>query len=207
MFDKKFDELTFTVFDTETTGMSPDKGARLVEIAAVKVKPGLVLDLQDTFNTLINPKVSIPYNAYAVHGISSSMVAGKPEARDVLPEFYKFAGDSIAAAHNARFDCSFVRHHSTESCISFPLKRIIDTVKLTKASHKGLSSYSLGNLIKHFGMNITLPDTYRHRALYDAAYTALLLTISLKKLSSQNICTFRHLSKQPKSPIFHWQDF
>lgn len=204
MFDTRFEELTFTVFDTETTGLSPDKGARLVEIAAVKVKPGLVLDLTDSYDTLINPKAPIPYNAYAVHGINTAMVADKPEIKDVLPEFYEFASDTIVAAHNARFDCSFVKHHSTRDCINFPLTKIIDTVKLAKNSHKGLPSYSLGNLIQHFEMKIPLPDTYRHRALYDAAHTALLLTICLKQLASQDICTFRHLSKQPKSPIYHW---
>ncbi|PLX68346.1 MAG: DNA polymerase III subunit epsilon [Denitrovibrio sp.] len=204
MFDSRFEELTFTVFDTETTGMSPDKGARLVEIAAVKVKPGLILDLSDTFDTLINPKINIPYQAFAIHGINSTMVADKPEIADVLPGFYEFAGDSIVAAHNARFDCSFVKHHSAMCSLDYPLRKILDTVKLAKNAHKGLQSYSLGNLINHFEMKIPLPDTYRHRALYDAAHTALLLTICLKKLSSENICTLRHLSKLKKSPIYHW---
>lgn len=205
MFDTRFEELTFTVFDTETTGMAPDKGARLVELAAVKVKPGLVLDLSDTFDTLIDPKTNIPYGAYAIHGINTRMVAGKPEAKEVLPEFFSFAGDSIIVAHNARFDCSFVEHHSAEAGIANPLTRILDTVRLAKAAHKGLKSYSLGNLIQHFEMNIPLPDTYRHRALYDAAHTALLLTICLKKLSSENICTMRHLFQLSKSPVHCWK--
>lgn len=205
MFDKRFEELTFTVFDTETTGMSPDKGARLVELAAVKVKPGLVLDLSDTYSTLIDPKTNIPYNAYAIHGINSRMVAGKPEARDILPEFFSFAEGSVVAAHNAKFDCAFINHHSLEAAIANPLKRIVDTVKLAKAAHKGLQSYSLGNLIHHFEMKIPLPDTYRHRALFDAAHTALLLTICLKKLSAENICTVRHLFQLSKSPVLCWE--
>ncbi len=183
MFDTRFDELTFTVFDTETTGMSPDKGAKLLEIGAVKVKPGLIIDLQDTYNTLINPKTDIPYNAYAVHGISTKMVHDKPEAKEVLPEFFfQFSKDTVIAAHNARFDCSFVQHHSAEASIECRLDKIIDTVKLARMAHAGLKkSYSLGNLIHHFDMKIPLPDTYRHRALYDAAHTALLLTICFKK--------------------------
>lgn len=205
MFDTPFDQLTFTVFDTETTGMSPDKGARLLEIGAVKVKPGLVVDLQDTFCTLINPQSSIPYNAYAVHGINTAMVADKPVIKDVLPEFFSFTEDTVIAAHNARFDCSFVSHHCAECCMDNPLKKVIDTVKLAKSSHTGLKSYSLGNLIHHFEMNIPLPDTYRHRALYDAAHTALLLTICLKKLAEQDICTARHMTKLSKSPIYHWE--
>lgn len=205
MPDRKFEDMTFTVFDTETTGMSPEKGARLLEIGAVKVKPGLVLDLQDTYSTLIDPKTNIPYSAYAVHGINSRMVAGKPEAKDVLPEFMDYSCGTVIAAHNARFDCSFVNHHCSEAGIENGMKMILDTVKLARASHKGLKSYSLGNLIHHFDMQIPLPDTYRHRALYDAAHTALLLTICLKKLAEQNVCTFRHLSNLPKSPVLLWK--
>lgn len=205
MFDTPFEELTFTVFDTETTGMSPDKGARLVELAAVKVKPGLVLDLSDTYNTLIDPRTNIPYSAYAIHGINTRMVAGKPEAKDILPEFFEFAEGSVVAAHNARFDCSFLEHHSREADLSNPVTRILDTVKLARAAQQGLKSYSLGNLISHYEMKIPLPDTYRHRALYDAAHTALLLTICLKKLSAENICTPRHLFSMKKSPVFCWK--
>jgi DNA polymerase-3 subunit epsilon len=189
MHNTDFSDMTFTVFDTETTGMSPVKGARLVEIAAVKVKPGLIVDLQDTFSSLINPKADIPYQAYAIHGINTRMVADKPEAHEVLPQFIDFTGDSIVAAHNAGFDCAFVAHHLEEKGLPFRLNCVIDTVKLSRAAEKGLKSYSLDNLIHHFDMKIPLPDTYRHRALFDAAHTALLLCICLKKLANENICT------------------
>ncbi|MGE4268362.1 MAG: PolC-type DNA polymerase III [Deferribacterales bacterium] len=189
MRDTPFSEMTFTVFDTETTGMSPQKGARLVEIAAVKVKPGLVIDLQDTFSSLINPKTDIPYQAYAIHGINTRMVADKPEAYQVLPQFLEFAGESVAAAHNAGFDYAFLTHHMEEKGLPVNLRCVIDTVKLSRAAEKGLKSYSLDNLIHHFDMKIPLPDSYRHRALFDAAHTALLLCICLKKLTNENICT------------------
>jgi len=205
MLDTPFDQLTFTVFDTETTGMSPQKGAKLIEIGAVKVKPGLIMDLQDTYCTLINPQAPIPYNAYAVHGINTAMVCDKPVIKDVLPDFFNFAEGTVIAAHNARFDCSFVSHHSEECCLMNPLTKVLDTIKLAKNSHEGLQSYALGNLIHHFEMNIPLPDTYRHRALYDAAHTALLLTICLKKLVAKDICTVRQMMKLPKSPVYHWK--
>lgn len=193
MTDTPFTEMSFTVFDTETTGMSPVKGARLVEIAAVKVKPGLVVDLQDTFSTLINPMTDIPYQAYAIHGINTRMVYDKPEAYQVIPQFFDFAGDDIIAAHNAGFDCAFIKHHCEEKGLPFSMNRVIDTVKLARAAEKGLKSYSLDNLIHHYEMNIPMPDTYRHRALFDAAHTALLLCICLKRLASENICTPTHL--------------
>lgn len=205
MTDKHFNELEFTVFDTETTGMSPAKGARLVEIAAVKVKPGLKLDLQDTFSTLINPKCPIPYQAYAVHGISTEMVSGSPEAHEILPDFYNFAGDSIVIAHNASFDCSFLRYQSELSSIQFPLKKIIDTVKLAKVAQKGLQSYSLDNLIRFFDIQVPLPETYRHRALFDAAHTAILLTICLQKLSEMSICTLNQLYQESNKPFYFWR--
>ncbi|WP_277657081.1 3'-5' exonuclease [Seleniivibrio woodruffii] len=189
MYNTPFTEMSFTVFDTETTGMSPARGARLVEIAAVRVKPGLVVDLQDTFSSLINPKTDIPYQAYAIHGINTRMVADKPEAYQVLPQFLEFTGNSIVAAHNAGFDYSFLTHHLEEKGLSTGLRCIIDTVKLSRAAEKGLKSYSLDNLIHHFDMKIPLPDSYRHRALFDAAHTALLLCICLKKLANEDICT------------------
>jgi DNA polymerase-3 subunit epsilon len=205
MTDKHFKELEFTVFDTETTGLPPAKGARLVEIAAVKVKAGLIMDLKDTFSTLINPKTNIPYNAYSVHGISTTMVAGSPEAHEVLPEFYEFAGDSIVVAHNAKFDCSFIQHHTEEAKMPFPLKRVIDTVKLARVAQKGLKSYSLDNLIHFYGLSVPLPETYRHRALFDAAHTALLLTTCLKKLTDINICTLNQLYSESNKPFYLWK--
>lgn len=205
MTETNFNELEFTIFDTETTGLSPAKGARLVEIAAVKVRPGLKVDLKDTFSTLIDPKANIPYNAYAVHGISSEMVAGSPEAYEVLPEFYEFAGNSIVVAHNARFDCSFVKHHSEEKGMPFPLTKIIDTVKLAKVAQKGLSSYSLDSLINFYGLTVPLPDGYRHRALFDAAHTALLLVKCIEKLNELNICTPNQLFQKSNKPFYLWR--
>lgn len=196
MLNTPFTELTFTVFDTETTGMSPQKGARLVELAAVKLKPGLRVDLQDTFCTLINPKTDIPYQAYAIHGINTRMVFDKPEAYEILPSFYDYADGSITAAHNAGFDVAFLKHHSEEKGIVFPLTKVIDTVKLARASEKGLKSYSLDNLIRYYDINIPLPDSSRHRALFDAAHTALLLSICLRRLISENICTPAQLFMQ-----------
>ncbi len=193
MINTPFTELTFTVFDTETTGMSPVKGARLLELAAVRVKPGLTIDLQDTFCELIDPKSDIPYQAYAIHGISKTMVCGKPEAHEVIPRFMDYCGGSITAAHNAGFDYAFLKHHLEEKHLAFDMPKVIDTVKLARAAHKGLRSYSLDNLINHFEIHIPLPDSYRHRALFDAAHTALLLCICLKQLISQNICTPAHL--------------
>lgn len=202
MVNTPFTELSFTVFDTETTGMSPVKGARLVELAAVKVKPGLVVDLQDTFSTLINPKTDIPYQAYAIHGINTRMVCDKPEAHEILPSFYAYAEGTITAAHNAGFDIAFIKHHSEEKGLTCPLTKVIDTVKLARTAEKGLKSYSLDNLIRHFDMNIPLPDSYRHRALFDAAHTALLLSICLKRLISANICTPAQLFSHSRSS-FH----
>jgi len=193
MINTPFTELTFTVFDTETTGMSPQKGARLVELAAVKVKPGLIVDLHDTFSTLIDPKTNIPYQAYAIHGISKQMVAGKPEAYEAIPEFMKYADGTITAAHNAGFDYAFLKHHLEEKGLPFDMPKVIDTIKLARIAYKGLNSYSLDNLINHFDLQIPLPDSYRHRALFDAAHTALLLCICMKQLISQNICTPAHL--------------
>ncbi|WP_022849928.1 3'-5' exonuclease [Limisalsivibrio acetivorans] len=200
----RFDELTFTVFDTETTGISPKKGAKLLEIAAVRVEPGFKINLNERFETLIDPECSIPYQAYAVHGISRTMVKGKPTDREVIPSFLEFTGESIVAAHNARFDCSFIMHCVDKHSLGDVPPMVIDTVKLARAAFPGLPSYSLDSLMRNLELDVPLPATYRHRALFDAAHTALLLANCFKELYARGIETPEALYNDTKGSFYRW---
>ena len=204
LMDKNFEELTFTVFDTETTGMSPAKGARLCEIAAVKIVPGLELDLSSHYETLIDPEVPIPYNVFRIHGISDSMVKGKPKISEALEGFAGFCTDSICAAHNASFDYRFVSHHAENLGVYMPLSKLLCTVKLAKTAYKGLSSYSLDYLLNHFDIDVPLPETYRHRAMYDAAHTAMLMIKCLRQLRRDGIFTLKELYGEGPSAFYSW---
>ncbi|MDE7314604.1 MAG: 3'-5' exonuclease [Mucispirillum sp.] len=192
MKNTPFNKLTYTVVDTETTGYSP-KYAKMVEIAAVKIYPDYQIDYNDTFSALINPEIEIPYNAYKVHKISNEMVQDKPFVHEVLPSFLSFASTSIIAGHNINFDMRFIEHEADCCSIKLPFHYSIDTVKLAKKAVPGLTAYKLDNLIDYFHIDISLPESDRHRALFDALNTAIVLTECFKILEKQGICDISHL--------------
>jgi DNA polymerase-3 subunit epsilon len=181
-------ELSYTVVDTETTGLSPYKGARLVEIGAVKINQKMNLDLNCTFSQLINPETKIPYSAYKIHKISNEMTDGKPKIDEVLPEFSRFAENTVIVAHNARFDYSFIDYYMRKHNMQCNLIHIVDTLKLTRQMYPEIRQYSLDKLIEFFDLDsktkILLSDAekfYRHRALFDAINTALVFIKCVEK--------------------------
>ncbi|BAI81327.1 conserved hypothetical protein [Deferribacter desulfuricans SSM1] len=164
----------FTVVDTETTGLSPYKGARLVEIAAVRLDEGLNIRLDRGFSTLINPKKPIPFQAYKIHKISDEMVKDAPTIEEVLPHFSKYVENTVFVAHNAPFDFKFIDYFYKKTGMNCPLIAVIDTLKLSRRIIPGLKSYSLDSLIQHFNIKLKINGSYRHRAIYDALHTAII---------------------------------
>lgn len=187
-----FNKLTYTVVDTETTGYSP-KNAKMVEIGAVKIHPDYQIDYKNTFSSLINPEIEIPYNAYKIHKISNEMVQNKPLVNEIMPSFISFASESVIVGHNLNFDMRFIKHEAISCSLSLPFHYSIDTLKLAKKAVPGLSSYALDNLINYFNINISLPNSDRHRALFDAVNTAVVLVECLKILERQGIWSISNL--------------
>jgi len=198
MHNSPLSELEFTVFDTETTGMSPYKGAKLVEIGAVKIKKGLSLDLNSTFTRLINPKISIPYSAYKIHKISNEKVIDAPDISEVLPEFAEFTENTVVVAHNAKFDFRFIDYFMKEHNMQCSIVNILDTLSLTRLLFPEIGRYNLDRLIDYFSLyelteeairglhmdNNTFANDehYRHRALYDAINTAFIFIRCVEKI-------------------------
>lgn len=158
----------FVVLDLETTGFSPLKGGRIIEIAAVKIIDGKIVDKR---SQLINPEIKIPKKITELTGIDDEMVKGKPTYREVLPNFYKFVENAVIVAHNARFDWdTFLLHYLDKVGIS-PNNYVVDTLSLSKKYLKNTDNkYKLGYLCEK--VNIPLKDA--HRALDDAYATAEL---------------------------------
>lgn len=160
-------DTTFVIFDTETTGLSP-KWHRVVEIGAVKVRNGKVID-EATW--LINPQRSIPEKAQAVHGITDDMVKDKPTFDKVYPEFEKFIEGAVLVAHNARFDVSMMRAEIAGSGLPMPDNEVIDTLKLFRRWFPDSKSHQLGALADYLGVS----GEGFHRATSDSEYDARIL--------------------------------
>lgn len=157
-------ELREIALDTETTGLSPMNGDKLVEIGCVelinKVKTGRV------FHTYINPCRDMPEDAFRIHGLSSEFLSDKPSFPDIVDDFIEFLGDATLVIHNASFDMRFINFEL--SCIGFKkiaMERAIDTLIIARGRFPGAQA-NLDALCKRFG--IDLSKRTKHGALLDA---------------------------------------
>ncbi|MDZ4095877.1 MAG: 3'-5' exonuclease, partial [Paracoccaceae bacterium] len=161
-------DLTYVVFDTETTGLLPDQGDEIVQIAAVRIVNGRRVE-GEVFDTLVNPGRSIPAVSTEVHGITEAMVAGAPGIADVGRAFHKFAEGAVLIAHNAPFDMAFLRRHEAAIGAQFDMP-VLDTVLLSAVVFGQAEVHSLDALTHRLG--ITIPEEARHTALGDTEATA-----------------------------------
>ncbi len=166
------------VFDIETTGLTPSTD-RITEIGAVKLKAGQIID---SFSTLINPEMEIPYNIIQLTGITNEMVADQRTIKEVMPEFISFIGDCPLVAHNAMFDWGFIRSKAFE--LGSDLKNtVIDTLQLSRTLLTTLKKHKLNIVCEHLGIKLE----NHHRAVNDAEATAQMFLKFTEMLSDRNI--------------------
>lgn len=156
------------VFDTETTGLSPANGDRLVEIGCVEMFNRV--ETGRTFHSYFNPGRSMPSEAEAVHGLSERFLSDKPAFEEMCEDLLEFIGDSPLIAHNAAFDFGFINHElgvcgRPTVCTS----RMIDTLTLARQKFPG-AKHSLDALCTRFGVDRSL--RIKHGALIDAQLLA-----------------------------------
>lgn len=180
--NKSLKEYTFTVVDTETTGLSPYKGAELLEISAVKINSDFNLDLNNHFTTLIKPEKPIPSKTIEINGIDEKMVENAPLIDEVLPKFAEFAENTVFIAHNAKFDFTFINYYMKKHCVDCKLVCILDTVSITKKFFPNIGRYNLDSLIRYFDINVEIENSYRHRALFDAVNTSVVFLKAIEKM-------------------------
>ena len=168
----------YTVFDLETTGMSPVHN-RIIEIGAVRLEHDGSIS---TFQTLIHPETTISYQITRLTGITNEMVANAPTFAEAGKEFMDFIQGSKLVAHNARFDLSFLQE-SLSRCPELPLwdNGAYDTLILSRKAYPGLPSYSLKNLKHALQLGVEVDGT-AHRALYDAKITMELFHKVMQQL-------------------------
>ena len=172
----------FTIFDVETTGMSPVND-RIVELAAIRVD----LDgSRSVFHTLIHPGRPIPRQVQRVHHISDDMVADAPHFAQIGNRFLTFARNSTLVAHNARFDLSFLQESLNRSGLQLWQGNTLDTLRLMRQLYPQLASHKLQSLRETF----SLPEPQgaikaAHRAGADVEWTVEILRIALESLMQQ----------------------
>mgnify|MGYP000315163903 CR=1 FL=1 len=156
----------YAIVDLETTG-GLAKRDKITEIGIVLYDGSEVIE---TYQTLINPGRSIPPEITRITGITNEMVEDAPFFYEVAKKIVQMTEGAIFVAHNVRFDYSFLKEEFASLGFTFT-RRQLCTVRLSRKAFPGLRSYSLGNLIKHFGFQVEA----RHRALEDAVATKDLL--------------------------------
>lgn len=160
------------VFDTETTGLSPADGDRVIEIGCLELKN--LVPTGRTFQRFIHPDRLVPEDAIRIHGITNSFLADKPRFSDpdVVDAFLDFIGDHQLVAHNAEFDRGFINAEFARlGRPELPAARFVDTRTLARARFPGMSN-SLDSLCKRFG--VSLEGREFHGALKDSQLLALV---------------------------------
>ena len=156
------------IFDTETTGLSPAGGDRMVEIGCVEMVNQV--ETGRTYHAYFNPGRSMPSEAEAVHGLSETFLSDKPDFAENVHELLEFIGDAPLIAHNATFDFGFL-NHELQRCARDPicLSRMICTLVLARSRHPG-AKHSLDALCTRFGVDRS--HRVKHGALLDAQLLA-----------------------------------
>lgn len=156
------------VFDTETTGLDPAQGHRIVQIGAVELQN--FVPTGRTYMTLVNPDRPMEPGAQEIHGISDAMLKDAPRFAEVAEDFLAFAGADRLVAHNAGFDMKFI-NFELQACGRpiLPAERFVDTLELARRRFPG-QKLSLDALCKRFGVDDSMRE--RHDALLDCQILA-----------------------------------
>ena len=183
-------DLEYVVFDLETTGLKAHEGDSIIEIGAVKMKNGKILD---RFDLLINPGILISDEISGITSITNEMLKGKGNEKDGVMKFMNWVGDLPMVAHNARFDLSFLEMAYLKYDLGRINNIIIDTLALSRYLESHERYHNLATLVIRYG--IDWDEEKHHRADYDSEGTALIFYKMLEKLKRNNITSFDELKK------------
>jgi DNA polymerase-3 subunit epsilon len=181
--ERRLSELSYTVFDTETTGLDPAAGDQIIQIGAARLVNGKLLR-QEAFEQLVDPQRDLPAAGIAIHGIQPEMVRGQPTIDRVLPAFHAYARDTVLVAHNAAFDMRFLQLAEGRSGVVFD-QPVLDTLLLSALVHPNQESHRLEAIAERFGVTVI----GRHTALGDAIVTAEVFLKLIPLLAAMGIHT------------------
>lgn len=185
LLDRSLKDITYTVFDTETTGLEPSKGDEIIQFGAIRVVNGRLL-AQETFDQLVYPGFPLPPAGIPIHGIRDEMLRDQPRIDVVLPAFHDFVADTALVAHNAAFDMRFLQLKEDSLGIRFG-QPVLDTLLLSAVVHPNQTSHALDAIAERLGIQVTK----RHNALADAWVTGEVFVRLIPLLADMGIVTLR----------------
>ena len=195
----EIDSSTYVIFDTETTGFNSGLHDSMIEIGAVKMKDGAVIE---TFDELINPGVQIDSEITELTGITNKMVANCPNEEEVTKKFKDWIGDLPLVAHNAKFDKNMLESAYQKYNLGTLNNTILDTMIISQIINKDLKRHNLSALTKNYGITFEEneggeSEKHHHRADYDSEFTGYVFFKMLKQLDKNTIKTFNDLANLP----------
>ena len=189
---------TFVVFDFETTGFNAGGVDSIIEIGAVKIKDGMIVEKYDE---LINPGRPLPQKIIEVTNITDEMLEGKDNEENAVRRFIEWFGDCPMVAHNAKFDVSFLEMAYKKYNFGTFKNPVIDTLELSRTMDNTYARHSLSALVKRY--EVPWDESAHHRGDYDAEGTALVFHKMMKKLSNRNIEKMSDLDKLVSKEEIH----
>lgn len=189
---------TYVVFDFETTGFNAGGEDSIIEIGAVKIKDGEIID---RFDELIDPGKKLNVKITELTNITDEMLMGKDNEEVVVRRFIEWFGDLPMVAHNAKFDVSFLKMAYQKYNLGEFTNTVIDTLELSRTMDTGYSRHSLSALVKRY--NVEWDEDAHHRADYDAEGTAYVFYKMIKKLNDKNFEVINDLQKLVSKEEIH----
>ena len=189
---------TYVVFDFETTGFNAGGADSIIEIGAVKIKDGMIIEKYDE---LINPGRPLPEKIVEVTNITDNMLADKDNEENAVKRFVEWFGDCPMVAHNAKFDVSFLEMAYRKYNLGTFTNPVIDTLELSRTMDNTYARHSLSALVKRY--EVPWDESAHHRGDYDAEGTALVFYKMMKKLSNLNIERMNELDRLVSKDEIH----
>jgi len=178
-----WEETVFCAVDTETTGVNPEDGDRIIEVAMVPIFKGRLI-LNKAFATLVNPNIGISYGSQKVHKIGVELLERAPSMREVFPKVRYYLKNMIAVFHNGNFDLTF---------LDFAAKEVGELpIDVTYLDTQDMASEIFGEKksLEWLAKKFSLTDRINHRALDDAIVTAKVFLKLAKNLGWENLGKF-----------------
>ena len=196
--NKNMLEQTYVVFDFETTGFNAGGADSIIEIGAVKIHDGVIVEKYDE---LINPGRKLPQKIIDVTNITDEMLEGKDNEENAVKRFIEWFGDLPMVAHNAKFDVSFLEMAYKKYNLGTFTNPVIDTLELSRTLDNNYARHSLSALVKRY--NVPWDENAHHRGDYDAEGTALVFHKMMEKLDNRNIENMNQLDELVSKDEIH----